>query len=290
MIVGYKDSGDSSFECNYCGAYFWIGEALSSSIRTNNKAPIYTGCCQKGEIKIPSSNWTPPFLQQLLDPNNGRESILFRENIRVYNSMFAFTSMGAKIDYDINTKSGPYVFKICGQVHHLMGSVLPIEGERPKYAQLYVYDTNHEISNRMDAIDPSHMNKKIKPDIVEGLIQMFDEINDLVKKYRSVRDKFEDGSLPSFNTTILGRQPTDSRQYELPTSDEIAGLIVGDIGEFNSNRDVIIQSNDGHLKRIFKLHPKYMSLQYPLLFLYGENGFRLGLELQPTARECGKKI
>nr|XP_011463708.1 PREDICTED: uncharacterized protein LOC101292992 [Fragaria vesca subsp. vesca] len=288
-MVVYKDSGDSTFECNHCGAYFWIGEALVKSVRTNNNAPVYTGCCQKGEIRISSSNSTPPFLQQLLDPNNGRQSVLFRENIRVYNSMFSFTSMGAKIDSDINRRSGPYVFKICGQIHHLMGSALPAEGERPKYAQLYVYDTNNEVSNRMEAIDPCHTNKKTKPDIVQGLIQMFDEINELVKEYRYVRDKYENGSLPSLNMTILGRQQNDSRQYELPTNDEVAGLIVGDIGEFNSNRDIIIQSNDGNLKRIFKFHPKYMSLQYPLLFPYGEDGYRHDLTLQPTASELGRQ-
>ena len=289
MITDYEDSGDSSFGCGHCGAYFWKGEALANSIRTNSTVPIYTRCCQKGEIQIPLSDSTPPFLQQLLDPNNGRRSIFFRENIRVYNSMFAFTSMGAKIDYDLNRRSGPYVFKICGQIHHLMGSALPVEGERPKYAQLYIYDTNNEVSNRMDAIDPCHTNKKTKPDIVGGLIQMFDEINELAKEYRNVRDKFEDESLSSFNMTVVGGQPTDNRQYELPTNDEIAGLIVGDIGEFNSNRDIIIESNDRHLKRISKFHPKYMSLQYPLLFPYGEDGFRLGLELQPTARERGKE-
>ena len=174
--------------------------------------------------------------------------------------MFSFTSMGAKIDYHINDGSGPYVFKICGQVHHLMGSVLPLDGELPKYAQLYVYDTHNEISNRMNAIDPFHNNQKIKQDIVKRLIQMFDEINELTKTFRTVKDKFENDSLPSFNMTMLGRRPTDSKQYEEPTNEEIGGLIVGDIGEFNSNKDIIIQSNEGHLQRISKIHPKYMSL------------------------------
>jgi hypothetical protein len=42
------------------------------------------------------------------------DSILFRENIRAYNAMFAFISIGAKIDHTINDGSGPYVFKISG--------------------------------------------------------------------------------------------------------------------------------------------------------------------------------
>jgi hypothetical protein len=42
--------------------------------------------------------------------------------------MFAFTSLGAKIDTGVNKGSGPYVFKINGQVHHRIGSLLPDEG------------------------------------------------------------------------------------------------------------------------------------------------------------------
>ncbi|KAK9931510.1 hypothetical protein M0R45_018784 [Rubus argutus] len=202
LIIQYKDHGDNTFQCVHCNAYYWRDE--------KNTRGIYTGCCQQGQVRLPQPNPTPQFLEKLLDLNNGRESILFKENIRVYNSMFSFTSMGAKIDYHINDGSGPYVFKICGQVHHLMGSVLPLDGELPKYAQLYVYDTHNEISNRMNAIDPFHNNQKIKQDIVKRLIQMFDEINELTKTFRTVKDKFENDSLPSFNMTMLGRRPIDT--------------------------------------------------------------------------------
>lgn len=102
----------------------------------------------------------------------------------------------------------------------------------------------------MNVIDSSHTNKKSKPDIVEGLIQMFDKINKLAKKYRNIKDNLEDSSLLSFNTAIFGRQSIDGRQYELPISDEIAGLIVGDNEEINSIRDVVIQSN----YKIFKMN------------------------------------
>jgi hypothetical protein len=74
--------------------------------------------------------------------------------------------------------------------------------------------TLNEISNSINAIDSSHANQKIKPDIVRGLIQMFDKINELTKIFQTVRDKFENDSLPLFNMTMLNRQPTDNKQYE----------------------------------------------------------------------------
>ncbi|XP_040361974.1 uncharacterized protein LOC112164813 [Rosa chinensis] len=170
-VVTYEDSGDNVYTCKYFNACFWVEEAIKQ--KSTKALPIYTNCCQKGEIKLPVPKPTPNLLKTLLNPNNGPDSKLFKENIRVYNSMFSFTSMGATIDHKINTGSGPYVFKISGQVHHLMGSILPSDGESPKYAQLYIYDTNNEISNRINAIDPLHVNQNIKPEIVEGLTKIW---------------------------------------------------------------------------------------------------------------------
>ena len=53
------------------------------------------------------------------------------------------------MDQSFNVGSGPYIFKICGTMHHKIGSLIPIDGARPEFAQLYVYDTSHEIDNRM---------------------------------------------------------------------------------------------------------------------------------------------
>jgi len=61
--------------------------------------------------------------------------------------MFAMTSMGAKVIESINDGRAPYVFKISGQVCHRVGSLMPSEGHRPEYAQLYIFDTEHEVSN-----------------------------------------------------------------------------------------------------------------------------------------------
>ncbi|CAL2268107.1 unnamed protein product [Prunus armeniaca] len=276
IIQGYADFGDKNYKCIYCGALFWLKESIKQKLKNNQ--PLFTLCCQQGKIKLQMPKPTPFFLENLLDPNKGHKSVLFRENIRVYNSMFAFTSMGAKVDQSINNGSSPYIFKISGQVHHLMGSLLPPEGQSPKFAQLYIYDTHNEVMNRLDAVNCNQKNEKLDQSIVQGLIQMFDESNELVKIFRTIRDKFEEGSLASLKITLLGRQPNDNRQYEQPTCDEIGGLIVGDIGLYDSNRDIVIEFKDGGLKRVTKLNPKFMSLQYPILFPYGEDGYTTNLK------------
>lgn len=59
------------------------------------------------------------------------------------------TSFGATIDESVNIRPGPYVFKVSGQVCHRIGSFLPSPGDRPRFLQMYIYDTEHEVANRL---------------------------------------------------------------------------------------------------------------------------------------------
>nr|AWA44617.1 UPI0001A86C63 related cluster [Saccharum spontaneum] len=54
--------------------------------------------------------------------------------------------MGTNVDRSMNDGHGPLVFKICDQIHHRIGSLLPPDGRPPKFIQLYIYDTANEIS------------------------------------------------------------------------------------------------------------------------------------------------
>lgn len=60
--------------------------------------------------------------------------------------------MGADIDRTMNDGRGPPVFKISGQIHHRIGSLLPPDGNPPKFLQLYVYDTSNEVQNRIESL------------------------------------------------------------------------------------------------------------------------------------------
>jgi len=66
--------------------------------------------------------------------------------------MFAFTSMGGKVDNSMNNGNAPPLFVMNGENYHHIGSLLPMDGNQPKFAQLYIYDTDNEIQNRMTAV------------------------------------------------------------------------------------------------------------------------------------------
>ncbi|WVZ75453.1 hypothetical protein U9M48_023503, partial [Paspalum notatum var. saurae] len=195
--------------------------------------------------------------------------------------MFAFTSFGAKIDKSINKGPGPYIFKINGQVHHRIGSLLPDEDKSPVYAQLYIYDTENEVENGISIFDRDRdcgKNKQLDIRIFEGLMKMFDETNELVKSFRAARGLLVQSSFQPLRLRLLRDRSRAASQYGAPTGSEIAALIVGDFTEEKRTPDIIVQDRGGGLRRISNLHSNYMALQYPVHFPYGEEGFKLKIK------------
>lgn len=66
-------------------------------------------------------------------------------------------------------------------------------------------------------------------------------------------------------------------QYVSPIASEIARLIVGNLGMYDRYHDIIVEHKDKKLKRISVLHPNLMSMQYLLLFTYGEDGYQIDI-------------
>jgi hypothetical protein len=160
-------------------------------------------------------------------------------------------------------------------VHHRTGPLLPPDGDAPKLIQLYIYDTENEVSNRLgrlsgaDATDGS-----LQPSIVHQLMEMLDRYNPFVKKFRTARETTRS---PDEKFIIrIDAKEGDPVQYNLPTTDDLAMLVVGDFTIETFKRDIIIETRNKELKRISALHPAYMPLQYPLLFPFGERGFQVG--------------
>jgi len=186
--------------------------------------------------------------------------------------------MGANIDRSMNDGRGPPMFKISGQIHHRIGSILPDHGNPPKFIQLYIYDTTNEVRNRLHALHPGERpNEPLEPPVIEELMKMLDNHNLLAKQFRLARDRLEENGNEVFIVRIVGAREGDPVQYSLPTVDQLAMLVVGDFSFDTFQRDIVVQARTGQLQHISSLHPAYMALQYPLLFPYGERGYQVGV-------------
>jgi hypothetical protein len=105
-------------------------------------------CCNGGNVSFSIVNAPPELLQLFLDGSG--EGRHFRQNIRSYNHMLSFTSIGVHVNESIlATGRGIYPFRAHGSFYHNIGGFYPNAGTRPRYLQLYIYDTEHELENRM---------------------------------------------------------------------------------------------------------------------------------------------
>ncbi|KAK9059237.1 hypothetical protein SSX86_021856 [Deinandra increscens subsp. villosa] len=185
--------------------------------------------------------------------------------------------MGGKVDKSINKGGAPFVFKLSGQNYHTIGTLLPKDGEPPRFSQLYIYDTENEVSNRQQAFESKSSSVGIEVQIIQQVKDMLDKENVLVKSYRMARDHLVQNPNCNVKLRIISNRNKDARTYNLPTTSEVAALIVGDVSNLLDHRDIVVTSKSGSLQRISELHPSYLPLQYPLLFPNGDDGYTINI-------------
>ena len=119
---------------------------------------------------------------------------------------------------------------------------------------------------------------------------MLRECNVHVKTFRNSMDRFNSkDECEDLSLVLISSWEKDGRIYNLLTSSEVVVLVVGDFQNNMDKRDIILEKKSGKLKRINELHPCYLPLQYPLIFPYGEDRFRLGIQNGYTKSTKTKK-
>ncbi|CAI0387107.1 unnamed protein product [Linum tenue] len=129
---------------------------------------------------------------------------------------------------------------ICGENYHRIGSLLPVDGEKPKFAQLYIFEPESELDNRLENF--TSRETLLLPELLSSLLRMLDETNVLVKTFRRIRQELQHSSTPNLRLRIFGME-SRNRQYDLPTSNDVAALIPGDFIPDQKDRDIILSRN-----------------------------------------------
>ena len=239
-------------------------------------------CCSKGAVTLPIANDTPESLRILLTETrvnaNGKvvwteRTKHFQQNIRSYNNAISFTSLGAKLDRTITdtmNAAGVYIFRIQGALHHSMGSLLPPPGERPRFAQVYMFDSAQE---QLQFRHETHPNLQL--DILQLLSAILQDINPYVQFWQNSAERIARNAQLTIRLTMLNPTDRDPRRYNRPTADEVAAIIVQPENDNEPlDRDIIIQRrNTGELRRISQHSPSYIPMRYPLIFPHGEEGW-----------------
>jgi hypothetical protein len=214
----------------------WIKERWAKS--TNNY-PQFSLCCENGKVLLLNLPATSQELEVLLTSKDS-SPVKFRDQIRMYNSVLTFTSLGAKVDESIIGGPGLYSFRIQGELYHKIGSLCPAKGQRPQFAQLYIHDTKCEHQNRhtvMPSLDPTTLDR---------LLTMMYNINPYVEVFKMARDMMATEGVPvDLKLRLIASQTKDARQYKVPTADEVIALMVGDGSKAVDRRDVVLAQQAG---------------------------------------------
>ncbi|GFU28201.1 ATP-dependent DNA helicase [Trichonephila clavipes] len=170
-------------------------------------------------------------------------------------------------------------FRVQGQIYYHAGSLLPLPDADHKLLQIYfMANTDEQIAQRC------HYNAGTRREIVGALQGLFDQHNELVRLFKTAIQR-----MPADDYAVVIRadkRPVGQheRQFNAPTIDEVAIVIVGE--EFES-RDIILHRRSGDIQRVSETHRSYDGLQYPILFWRGDDGYHFNIKMiKSTNREC----
>ena len=257
--------------CPFCHALHWKTERLTKSSDTSPKFGL---CCFSGKVVLPLLT-RPPIELWNLYVGDDTQSKRFRQNIRKYNNALAMTSVG--VDRQKPPGRGPPVWVIQGALHHKIGTLLPMDGNQPTFAQLYIYDP----TSITDMAMRNPLNNRLDIATMATLHDMLYRNNQLTHIYKKALELTNNVPADQRQQVILHLDPTtDRRRYNLPVAENELALILPGDGDIHTDpRDIVIRKQGGGLQRISELSPLYQPLHYVLLFPYGEPGWHNGMKL-----------
>ncbi|HIG60317.1 MAG TPA: hypothetical protein EYQ22_05460 [Gammaproteobacteria bacterium] len=226
-------------------------------------------CCCNGKVKLDPIPDLPPQLRELfLGPRNSH----FLQNIRIYNSAFQMTSFGCK---EARLPGWNPSFRIQGQLHHRLGSLLPNENEQPKFCQIYVIDSEQQLDARLRYFE------NMRRPIANTIQTILHASNKYVKSFKTALELYNAHPEPECRAVISAEhRPAGAHQgrYNVPSNSEIAVLMPSEMP--NSNRDIVLHKRNDSLQRVKETNKAYDPLQYPLFFPYGTDGWDISMKLK----------
>ncbi|GBN14258.1 hypothetical protein AVEN_174904-1 [Araneus ventricosus] len=246
----------------FSGAVYWKEE--------KNTAHKYTKCCHDGKVQLPAFPDAPELLKALLTENSP-DAKNYQQRIREYNSALAFASMGAQIKPPRGT--GPYCYRLHGQVYHSVSPLYASDQHKESYGQLYIFDSSEATEKRLSN------NQNCLQHVFEKLDVMLREMNPFAQSYLQMHRLVQEHPTTSVKMVFLEDKNLVMRHYNAPTlCTEVAAIFVGDNGEPPANRDICVYPVGDTCQSISPLNQCCDPMTYPLLFPRGECSWNTGME------------
>ncbi len=272
--------GQMSLFCKHCTAVHFQGELVKP-----HKEEFYN-CCHYGKVQLEPLKAYPAELRQLLTGDNA-EARNFRQTIRTINNAHAFVSMGAELSLPPNF--GPFCYRIHGSYYHKLGPLNPAEGEKHRFAQLYIVDAESALRERKGVA----YTEPCMDSVMRTVDAVLRRENPFVKACKFMKEvereetiKAEAKGLPPPKLTMIFRSDKrdDPRRYNTPAVTEVAAVFVGDPEENLGRRQVVMHSRSDKLEIVSEVSNLCDPMTYPVLFPGGDFGWDINLESRGRRR------
>ncbi|XP_058791046.1 uncharacterized protein LOC131664174 [Phymastichus coffea] len=258
--------------CQHCQAKHFKDEKVS------NKGLSFNDCCGHGSVVLDPFPDFPSELINLFSGEHEKSSIFF-DRIRNYNNSLSFASFNANLVNFQTRRSGPYCFKIHGQIYYQMNTALyPSGGENPSYGQLFIIDQNEAVDYRI------HQNPLADYDLMLTLDSRIRNNNIYAKSYEMMKEELRlqqlladirnDTSSSELQLLFSIKPGQDVRRYNFQRVNEVAVIFSttadGDIPE---SYITIRNKNTKILEFVSSMDPNVEPWIYPLFYPYGTRGW-----------------
>ncbi|KAH0633391.1 hypothetical protein KY284_036177 [Solanum tuberosum] len=227
-----------------------------------------TFCCASGYIQLAPDEVGEDLYK--LFTYESKEAILFRKHIRAYNSIFDFTSFGVQLNKELaSSRKGIYSFKAQGQIYHDLQSLIP-KDDKPRYFQLYFYDTDHEVANKMSILQDANLSEEVMK-----IIRKIMEQNPYANFFTQLKHH---SNFQNLEIRIAANASLDQRVYNKSSVDQVAAIWVdGNNPNIPFERDIVVHEHFGNKHQVKHYYGCYDPLQYPLILPNGERGWHQGI-------------
>ena len=113
----------------------------------------------------------------------------FHANIVSYNNSVSFASEG--ID-NVDQTVAPYTFRMQGNIYHLFPPLVPVNGERPRFAQIYTVDPTQQ-----QATDRHFHNQHLDRAVLEDLYASLRLTNPYIGGLKTCEQRVRDHPAPA---------------------------------------------------------------------------------------------
>lgn len=150
--------------------------------------------------------------------------------------------------------------------------------DQPKFLQIYFvsdYNKQSNIRNQYFTI--------LNTELISQLQNMLHQVNSYVCSFKSALEALSQDGDYNYKIVInFDRRPTQEHpgRYNVPSTNEVAIVLVD---QECHRRDIVIRSRDNRLLRIFEIHRAYDSLQYPMIYCRGDDGYNFAVYQIPSA-------